>query len=157
VGAWALALVRSRAMLCGGGGTYAVVPFLDLANHAASPSIDYRCDGVETPASTGLPPQAPEDMDRFELVGLADVAPGEEVHLAYTKGTLTSSQHFAQYGFAPAGGSPLDRVRLELAVDRGGGGGRGGVAARLKQGLKARLKAGLSTRPPCQLTLTVCS
>jgi hypothetical protein len=24
-------------------------------------------------------------MDRFELVGLADVAPGEEVHLAYTK------------------------------------------------------------------------
>jgi hypothetical protein len=27
-----------------------VVPFLDLANHAASPSIDYRCDGVETPA-----------------------------------------------------------------------------------------------------------
>ena len=77
VGAWALALVRSRAMLAGAGGTYAVVPFLDLANHAPSPTVDYRCDGVETPASSGLPPQAARDSDRFELVGLADVAPGE--------------------------------------------------------------------------------
>ena len=77
VGAWALALVRSRAMLAGAGGTYAVVPFLDLANHAPSPTVDYRCDGVETPASSGRPPQAARDSDRFELVGLADVAPGE--------------------------------------------------------------------------------
>ena len=140
VGAWALALVRSRAMLAGSGGTYAVVPFLDLANHATAPTIDYRCDGVETRESSGIKAQAVEDADRFELVGLADVAPGKEVHLAYTKGNLTSAEHFAQYGFAPAGGSPMDRI--DLRTD----GGDAKAATRLKAAVRGLLKEALVTR-----------
>ena len=105
-------------------------------------------------------------VDRFELISLADVAPGEEVHLAYTKGNLTSAEHFAQYGFAPPGGSPTDRLDLRGDGDSGderdgdgdsgderdgdgdsgdGDKRRGGdkVANRLKAALKARLKEAL--------------
>ena len=32
-----------------------------MANHASSPTVDYRCDGVETPANVGIPPQSAQD------------------------------------------------------------------------------------------------
>ena len=151
VGAWALALVRSRAMLAGkvrgGGDAHAIVPFLDLANHATAPTIDYRCDGVETPASSGLEPQATENLDRFELVALDDADAGEELRLAYTKGTLTSREHFAQYGFAPAGGSPVDRVDLGPVGGSGEDGPsaiEGKTATRLREELRAKLKVELA-------------
>ena len=151
VGAWALALVRSRAMLAGkvrgGGDAHAIVPFLDLANHATAPTIDYRCDGVETPASSGLEPQATENLDRFELVALGDAESGEELRLAYTKGTLTSREHFAQYGFAPEGGSPVDRVDLGPIGGSGEDGPsaiEGKTATRLREELRAKLKVELA-------------
>ena len=128
VGAWALALVRSRAMRVGVG-AHAVVPFLDCANHASVPSVDYRCDSVETPASSGLPPQASEATD-VELVALTDTDVGDELRLAYTKGRLTSTEHFEQYGFVPAGGSPADRVRGLPSVPRGRRAARLGRALR---------------------------
>ena len=71
VGAWALALVRSRAMTIGVG-AHAVVPFLDCANHASVPNVDYRCDSISTPADSGIAPQAPQDMDRVEMIALTD-------------------------------------------------------------------------------------
>jgi hypothetical protein len=129
VGAWALALVRSRAMRVGVD-AHAVVPFLDCANHASVPSVDYRCDSVETPASSGLPPQASEATADVELVALTDSDVGDELRLAYTKGRLTSTEHFEQYGFVPAGGSPADRVRGLPAVPRGRRAARLGRALR---------------------------
>ena len=122
VAAWALALVRSRVLLAGevrGAGpplaARAIVPFIDLANHAegGAPNADYRCEGVETP---GAPPPRREDSTRFELVAIKSIAAREEIALAYTKGEGTSRAHFAQYGFAPAGGYAGDRVEL-LAAD----------------------------------------
>jgi hypothetical protein len=129
VGAWALALVRSRAMRVGVD-AHAVVPFLDCANHASVPSVDYRCDSVETPASSGLPPQASEATADVELVALTDADVGDELRLAYTKGRLTSTEHFEQSGFVPAGGSPADRVRGLPAVPRGRRAARLGRALR---------------------------
>lgn len=138
VGAWALALVRSRAMRVGVG-AHAVVPFLDCANHASVPSVDYRCDSVETPASVGLPPQASEAMADVELVALTDAGVGDELRLAYTKGQLTSTEHFEQYGFVPTGGSPADRVRGLPRVTEGKRAARLGRA--LRRAIGATLRA----------------
>ena len=138
VGAWALALVRSRAMRVGVG-AHAVVPFLDCANHASVPSVDYRCDSVETPASVGLPPQASEAMADVELVALTDADVGDELRLAYTKGQLTSTEHFEQYGFVPTGGSPADRVRGLPRVTEGKRAARLGRA--LRRAIGATLRA----------------
>jgi hypothetical protein len=140
VGAWALAVVRSRAMLAGLN-TYAVVPFLDLANHATIPSVDYRCEGVETRTNgIGIAPQE-KDATTFELVALKPRKADEELRLAYTRGQLTSAAHFAQYGFAPPGGSPLDRIDL-IGGDDGGGVVR--ASARLRAALKRATKAALT-------------
>jgi len=138
VGAWALALVRSRAMRVGVG-AHAVVPFLDCANHASVPSVDYRCDSVETPASSGLPPQASDAMADVELVALTDADAGDELRLAYTKGRLTSAEHFEQYGFVPRGGSPADRVRGLPRVPEGRRAARLGRA--LRRAIGATLRA----------------
>ena len=158
VAAWALALVRSRALLAGevrgGGFARAIVPFIDLANHTdmGAPNADYRCEGVETSASRtpGVPPQRREDAARFELVALRAVAADEEVALAYTQGEGTSRAHFAQYGFVPAGGYAGDRVEPLL---RGSGGDgedardrpavEGKTATRLRASLRARLRGAL--------------
>ena len=159
--AWALALVRSRALLAGevrgGGAARAIVPFIDLANHAEgrAPNADYRCEGVETSASRapGVPPQRREDATRFELIALRAVAAGEEIALAYTRGEGTSRAHFAQYGFVPAGGYAGDRVELshadawrrddesEDARDRPAIEGK--TATRLRASLRARLRGAL--------------
>ena len=65
----------------------------------------------------------------------------EELRLAYTRGQLTSAAHFAQYGFAPPGGSPLDRIDL-IGGDDGGGVVR--ASARLRAALKRATKAALT-------------
>ena len=162
--AWALALVRSRALLAGevrGGGNdraralaRAIVPFIDLANHAegGAPNADYRCEGVETSSSRtpGVPPQKKEDATRFELVALRAVAAREEITLAYTRGEGTSRAHFAQYGFVPFGGYAGDRV--ELGVERVLGAEasdapppavEGKTATRLRASLRAALRGAL--------------
>ena len=154
--AWALALVRSRALLAGevrgGGAARAIVPFIDLANHAEgrAPNADYRCEGVETSASRapGVPPQRREDATRFELVALRAVAAREEITLAYTRGEGTSRAHFAQYGFVPFGGYARDRVELVGAEASDASGCppaavEGKTATRLRASLRASLRGAL--------------
>ena len=139
VGAWALALVRSRAMTIGVG-AHAVVPFLDCANHASVPNVDYRCDSIATPADVGIAPQAPQDMDRVEMIALTDADANEPLVLAYTKGNLTTEEHFEQYGFvASAYGSPLDRIQGLPRPPRAGT-----RAVRLKAALKAAVREDLA-------------
>ena len=139
VGAWALALVRSRAMTIGVG-AHAVVPFLDCANHASVPNVDYRCDSIATPADVGIAPQAPQDMDRVEMIALTDAEENEPLVLAYTKGNLTTEEHFEQYGFvASAYGSPLDRIQGLPRPPRAGT-----RAVRLKAALKAAVREDLA-------------
>jgi hypothetical protein len=160
--AWALALVRSRALLAGevrGGGNAraralarAIVPFIDLANHAegGAPNADYRCEGVETSSSRtpGVPPQKKKDATRFELVALRAVAAREEITLAYTRGEGTSRAHFAQYGFVPFGGYARDRVELVGAEASDASGCppaavEGKTATRLRASLRAKLRGAL--------------
>jgi len=154
--AWALALVRSRALLAGevrGGGpralARAIVPFIDLANHAegGAPNADYRCEGVETSSSRtpGVPPQKKEDATRFELVALRAVAAREEITLAYTRGEGTSRAHFAQYGFVPFGGYAGDRVELvgAEASDAPPAAVESRTATRLRASLRAALRGAL--------------
>jgi hypothetical protein len=157
--AWALALVRSRALLAGevrGGGpralARAIVPFIDLANHAegGAPNADYRCEGVETSSSRtpGVPPQKKKDATRFELVALRAVAAREEITLAYTRGEGTSRAHFAQYGFVPFGGYARDRVELVGAEASDASGCppaavEGKTATRLRASLRASLRGAL--------------
>ena len=99
---WAFALARSRALTAGGGWA-AMVPGVDLANHAASPSADYRCFGVITPPRSGerLGFREEQDPDAFELVALRDIAEGEEICICYGSGAeeWTLGRTFAQYGF----------------------------------------------------------
>jgi hypothetical protein len=156
--AWALALVRSRALLAGevrGGGpralARAIVPFIDLANHAegGAPNADYRCEGVETSSSRtpGVPPQKREDATRFELVATRAAAAGEEITLAYTRGEGTSRAHFAQYGFVPLGGYAGDRVEL-VGAETGSSDAppaavKGKTATRLRASLRAALRGAL--------------
>lgn len=156
VAAWALALVRSRVLLAGevrGAGppvaARAIVPFIDLANHAegGAPNADYRCEGVETP---GAPPPRREDSTRFELVAIKSIAAREEIALAYTKGEGTSRAHFAQYGFVPFGGYAGDRVELVGAEASDATSSnvppaavKGKTATRLRASLRAALRGAL--------------
>ena len=156
--AWALALVRSRALLAGevrgGGAARAIVPFIDLANHAEgrAPNADYRCEGVETSSSRtpGVPPQKRQDATRFELVATRAAAAGEEITLAYTRGEGTSRAHFAQYGFVPFGGYAGDRVELVGAEASDATSSnvppaavKGKTATRLRASLRAALRGAL--------------
>ena len=143
--AWALALVRSRVMLAGsvrGGGTArAIVPFMDLANHASIPNADYRCDGIETKKS-GVGKQT--NKKHFELVCVRPVKRDSEINLAYTKGEGTSREHFNQYGFVPGGGYARDRVELGPWIDEDEkekqSAIEGKTAVRLLQATRLRLK-----------------
>tara|TARA_B110000977_G_scaffold9004_2_gene11958 strand:+ start:10746 stop:12296 length:1551 start_codon:yes stop_codon:yes gene_type:complete len=142
VAAWALALVRSRCMLAGsvqgGGNARAIVPFIDLANHASIPNADYRCDGVEMNVD-GVGAQ--EDKNAFQLVCIKKVNKNEEITLAYTKGEGTSRDHFAQYGFVPNGGYARDRVPLGPSSDEKATRAiEGKTATRLLGSLKLKLK-----------------
>ena len=65
---WAFGCVRSRAFRLGPE-SFAFVPFLDAANHAAEPSCDFRL--------------AP-DGSRVELVAVQEARAGEEATISYT-------------------------------------------------------------------------
>ena len=113
---------------------------MDCANHASVPNVDYRCDSIATPADSGIAPQAPQDMDRVEMIALTDAEENEPLVLAYTKGNLTTEEHFEQYGFvASAYGSPLDRIRGLPRPPR-----VGTRASRLKAALKAAVREDLA-------------
>ena len=163
---WAFACVRSRAFRLtartggeGGGGesgtasssassaaaTFALVPFLDCANHSERPNAAYRLVGG------GGDDQADDDSNNnggnsgggspqpfVELVALAEVKPGDEVCLSYTgppPAPATNRLLMAQYGFVPTGGNPRDRYEelkfgaFSLRDPKRQGGTGGGVSS----------------------------
>lgn len=132
---WGFGCVRSRAFSLGPD-RFAVVPFLDAANHAdadpARPAAAYRFVEGE---GTGV-----DDGDRVELVMLRGVRVGEEVTVSYTGPEgATNRRLMAQYGFVPAGGNPGDRVEgLDFSAARAAAGLAPGTSFSLAS-LQARL------------------
>ena len=97
-----LALVRSRAFEQGDG-SFAYVPFLDMANHSEDPSADYMTTRE----------------GNFVLFCRRDLAEGDAVTISY--GAHTNQRMMAQYGFVPVGGNPHDRLDLLTDLQFGGG------------------------------------
>lgn len=95
---WAFACARSRAVKVGEE-AFAVVPFLDLANHADRPNADFR------PSADGA---------FFELVAVGPIAPGSEITVSYSGPQgYTNQRWMAQYGFVPKGGNRADRLAFQ--------------------------------------------
>lgn len=66
---WASACVKSRALQLGPQ-AFAMVPFLDVANHASvKPTANFRLTA---------------DGEHVELVAMGRVLPGDEVTISYT-------------------------------------------------------------------------
>ena len=66
---WGLACVRSRALQLSKD-RFAMVPFLDVANHASEPNAAFRISVSD---------------DAVELVALSDIAAGQEAVISYTE------------------------------------------------------------------------
>jgi hypothetical protein len=135
---WAFGCVRSRAFALGSD-RFAVVPFLDAANHAAGdsarPAAAYRF--VEGPGM-GID----DDGDRVELVTLRPIKAGEEVTISYTGPSGAPNRRLmAQYGFVPVGGNPADRLDFDAGAARSAAGLPPDAAFSLA-GLQARLGDG---------------
>jgi hypothetical protein len=92
-------LVVSRCFAMADGDTFAFVPFLDMADHAARPCANFASD-----------PRG------FTLRALRPVAAGEPVTICYGE-DYTSRRLFSQYGFAPAEGTAADSALLLELVD----------------------------------------
>eukprot|EP00667_Euglena_gracilis_P007508 EG_transcript_7586 len=88
---YALALVRSRAVQAGDD-RYALVPFLDMANHSDTPNAAWQFDG-----------------QTFRLTALQALPARAEVTIQYHP-AMDSRQRFIQYGFVTKGGNPHDRL-----------------------------------------------
>ena len=103
------ALVRSRAFALGGD-AFAVVPFADLANHAASPSADLVVPFTAGNAVAGDPTQPP----CVRLVARRDLKPGDEVTICYSGNDAgyNNARFMALHGFVPAGGNRHERLPL---------------------------------------------
>jgi hypothetical protein len=118
---WGFACVRSRALQLGKQ-AFGMVPFADIANHAADPNADTRAvpaaptaaaAAADAESSTDAPQQGSSGY--VELVAVKDIPAGSEVTISYSGLQGYTNQRFmAQYGFVPAQGNPADR--LELAV-----------------------------------------
>lgn len=95
---YAYALVVSRCFAMADGDTFAFVPFLDMAQHADTPSANFRVaeDGVT-------------------LTALVPLEKGDEVTLSYDP-EYSSEQFFSQYGFVPCEGCAKDSKILRAIV-----------------------------------------
>ena len=105
------ALVRSRAFALGGN-AFAVVPFADLANHAANPAADlvvpFGDDGQPSGGdANGAPPTV-------RLAARRDLRAGDEVTICYSGNDAgyTNARLMALHGFAPEGGNRHERLPL---------------------------------------------
>ncbi|KAL4451460.1 hypothetical protein ABPG75_007122 [Micractinium tetrahymenae] len=94
---WGFACVRSRAFQLGDQ-FFAFAPFLDVANHEAEPTCDFRLSA---------------DGKAVELVAVKDLAVGQEATISYTGPQgMTNQRLMAQYGFVPRAGNPGDRLQF---------------------------------------------
>ncbi|CAL8466547.1 g6083 [Coccomyxa elongata] len=100
---WAFACVRSRVFQLGPG-FYALVPFLDMANHALPPVAAFRAHG-----------------NAVELVAVADATDSDEATISYAPLEGYSNQRLMQqYGFVIEGGNPADRLPASPNADSDG-------------------------------------
>lgn len=133
---WANAACSSRAFRIGGDGERALVPIIDLGNHA--PKGAANCDVRGTLGG------------RVELVANRPIALGEE--LTYCYGDLSNDDFLIDYGFLPAknahdecmlawaGGGLLESAIATAGLDTKGGGDAWRTAA-----MRSALPAGLET------------
>ena len=99
----------------------AFVPFLDFANHAATPNADFRVRPTdESSSSSSSETSSSSSSGRVvQLVTVKNIAAGEEVLVSYSGPQGFTNQRFmAQYGFVPEGGNMADRL-TGLAVPEG--------------------------------------
>jgi hypothetical protein len=96
-----------------------MVPFADIANHAADPNADTHA--VPAAAETAVAESATEAQQQqggggyVELVAVKDIPAGTEVTISYSGLQGYTNQRFmAQYGFVPAQGNPADRLELTV-------------------------------------------
>ena len=83
---------------------FAMVPFIDMANHSVEPNADFRTNTQD---------------GSFELFTMREVRAGEEVLISYTgREGYTNQRLMAQYGFVIPGGNPADRLELAGGVGR---------------------------------------
>jgi hypothetical protein len=132
---WGFACVRSRALQLGPQ-AFGLVPFIDIANHAADPNADIRvpppgpsaaaaaqaaqaaadgagADGAGAEAAAAA--AGAGDQGFVELVAVQDIAAGQEVTISYTGLSGYTNQRFmAQYGFVPRQGNVADRLELQV-------------------------------------------
>jgi predicted RecA/RadA family phage recombinase len=112
---WGFACVRSRALQVGKQ-AFGMVPFADIANHAADPNAD-TCvaPAAAAEASADVSQQQQGAGGFVELVAVKDIPAGEEVTISYSGLQGYTNQRFmAQYGFVPAQGNPADRLELTV-------------------------------------------
>ena len=98
--AWAFAMVRSRCFQVSAD-WFAVVPVIEIANHALVSNAEFAVVGGEGSMEEGC----------CVLRATRDVAPGEEVLISYDANTETgygNKRLFQQYGFVLEGGNPND-------------------------------------------------
>ena len=113
---YAYALVVSRCFTMSDGDTFAFVPFLDMADHAAQPSANFA-----------------SDARGFVLKSLRPIAMGEEVSICYGE-EYTTRRLFEQYGFAPAEGTAADAQMLRDVVAAARADKSSGVALAFSEG-----------------------
>jgi hypothetical protein len=94
---WAVGLVRSRALEAGEG-FYALVPFLDMANHSDTPNAMWSYSAGDNGRARG-----------FHLHALMPINQGQQVTISYHE-NMDNRRKFAQYGFVTPGGNPYDRL-----------------------------------------------
>lgn len=115
---WAFATVRSRAFAWPGlndESEYAVVPFLDLANHSRNANCDFRLTPpVPKTAEEIASTDAHSVVPTVELYALRDLPEGIECTISYTgKVNYPNQRMAAQYGFVPAPNGD-DRITFAL-------------------------------------------
>jgi hypothetical protein len=121
---------------------FGMVPFVDLANHAADPNADVSAaaaaavsvnttGGSRDPDESNSSRNAAEGggssssnnsmtttattQDFIDLVAVKDIAAGAEVTISYSGLAGYTNQRFmAQYGFVPSSGNRADRLELDI-------------------------------------------
>ena len=97
---WAFSMVRSRCFQVSAD-WFAVVPVIEIANHALVSNAEFAVVGGESNVEEGC----------CVLRATRDVAPGEEVLISYdanTEAGYGNKRLFQQYGFVLEGGNPND-------------------------------------------------